>query len=189
MEQLLTPASTVTADLITGRQVIRDRGDAIDAILESINLPNISKPIIRDGMALVDGGILNNIPSDILAERGADIVLGVDISTQIAHRFGKNTPGTPASQMRAPSQLQTMMRANEVRDHQITVWRTKAVDQMIVVDTSMFDFADFTKAREMSEAGYHAAYEAMSQFKQILKDQKASEAAGRERFVYQTCVS
>ena len=141
LEQFLTPVSTVTADLITGRQVVRDRGDATHAILESINLPDIAKPIMRDGMALVDGGIVNNIPSDILPERGADLVLGVDISTQIAHRFGKNTPETPADQLRSPGQWQTIRRSKEVQDFHITALHNKTVDQMIVVDTSMFEYA------------------------------------------------
>ena len=176
LEQLLTPVSTVAADLITGRQVVRDTGDATHAILESINLPNIAKPIMRGGMALVDGGIVNNIPSDILPERGADIVLGVDISTKIAMRFGKNTPEMIPEKMSAPSQWQTIMRSNEVRDFQITALRTRTVDQMIAVDTSMFDYTDFTSAREMSDAGELAVSLAMPQFKQLLKEQKESES-------------
>ena len=183
LEQSLTPVSTVTADLITGRQVIRDRGDAVQSILESINLPSISKPIMRDGMALVDGGIVNNIPTDILPERGADLVVGVDIATQMAQRFGKNTPNMNRQKMRAPSQLRTLMRASEIQNYQITSLRTKSVDQMIVVDTSMFDFADFSSAREMSIAGEEAAAAAMGQFKQMLKAQIESQSADGQRFV------
>jgi predicted acylesterase/phospholipase RssA len=44
--------------LISGREVVHRTGDAVRAILESINLPVISKPIIHDGMALVDGSVL-----------------------------------------------------------------------------------------------------------------------------------
>lgn len=189
LEQLLTPVSTVAADLITGQQVVRDDGDATHAILESINIPNISKPIIRQGMALVDGGIINNIPSDILAERGADLAVGVNIATQIAHRFGKNTPDTPMANMKAPGQLQTILRANEVQDYQITALRTQAVDQMITVDTSMFDFADFSSAREMSDAGYAAAMREMDNFNRMLQRQKLSESVVRERFVCKTCTN
>ena len=176
LEQLLTPVSTVAADLITGRQVVRDSGDAIHGILESINLPNIAKPIMRDGMALVDGGIINNIPADILPERGTDLVVGVDISTKIAHRFGKNIPKMKPQQMRAPSQWQTIMRSNEVQDFQITALRIREVDQMVVVDTSMFDYTDFSSAREMSDAGEEAANLAMPHFMQLLKEQKESES-------------
>ena len=168
--------------MITGRQVVRDRGDATHAILESINLPSISKPIMRDGMALVDGGIVNNIPADVLPERGADLVVGVDISTQMALRFGKNTPNMNGRKMRAPSQLHTLMRANEIQNYQITSLRTKSIDQMIVVDTSMFDFADFSSAREMSVAGEEAAGMAMGQFKEMLEQQTESQSAG-QRFV------
>ena len=183
LEQMLTPVSTVAADLITGRQVVRDRGDATHAILESINIPSISKPIMRDGMALVDGGIINNVPSDILPERGADLVVGVDIATQMSERFGKNTPGMNGRKMKVPSQLQTMMRVNDIQGHQITSLRTKSTDQMIVVDTSMFDFADFSSAREMSQAGEEAAAKAMGQFKQILKTQLESQSVDGQRFV------
>ena len=176
LEQLLTPVSTIAADLITGNQVVRDTGDATHAILESINLPSIAKPIMRDGMALVDGGVVNNIPSDILPERGVDLVLGVSISPKIAQRFGKNTPKMVPEKMRAPSQWQTIMRANEVQDFQITALRTRTVEQMIVVDTSMFDYTDFVQAREMSDAGEEAANAAMPQFMQLLKEQKESQS-------------
>ena len=134
-------------------------------------------------MALVDGGIVNNIPTDILPERGADLVVGVDIATQMAQRFGKNTPNMNSQKMRAPGQLQTVLRASEIQNYQITSLRTKSVDQMIVVDTSMFDFADFSSAREMSIAGEGAAAAAMGRFKQMLKAKTESQSADGQRFV------
>ena len=85
--------------------------------------------------------------------------------------------------MRAPGQLQTVLRASEIQNYQITSLRTKSVDQMIVVDTSMFDFADFSSAREMSIAGEEAAAAAMGRFKQLLKDQIESQSAAGQRFV------
>ena len=56
LEQLPIPFHAVTVDLVQVRTVVRRQGDAVHAILESINLPIVSKPILRDGMALVDGG-------------------------------------------------------------------------------------------------------------------------------------
>lgn len=85
--------------------------------------------------------------------------------------------------MRAPSQLHTLMRANEIQNYQITSLRTKSIDQMIVVDTSMFDFADFSSAREMSIAGEEAAAKAMGQFKQMMEQQIESQSADGQRFV------
>src|SRR5690606_649376 len=64
LEQLLIPFYSVTVDLVQVRPIVRHEYDAVQAILESINLPVVSQPILRDGMVLVDGGILNNLPAD-----------------------------------------------------------------------------------------------------------------------------
>ena len=93
LEQLLMPCSAVAVDLVTGRQVVRDKGDAVDALLESINLPVISRSICRDGMALVDGGVLNNLPADVLAGKGCDFIVGVNVSAKLSQQFAGNHPG------------------------------------------------------------------------------------------------
>ena len=66
-----------------------------DALLESINLPFISRPICRDGTALVDGGILNVLPADVLVSQDANIVIAVDVSTSLLPEFAGNRPDTP----------------------------------------------------------------------------------------------
>ncbi len=63
------PTHTITVDLISGRAVVRESGDAVHAITESINIPIISKPIFRDGQALVDGGLIDNVPADVLTRK------------------------------------------------------------------------------------------------------------------------
>lgn len=73
--QLSLPFSSIAVDLVQARQVIRQEGDAVNALLESINLPFLSKPICRDGMALVDGGILNVLPADVLVSQQSNIVM------------------------------------------------------------------------------------------------------------------
>ena len=70
LEQLPLPMHTITVDLIGGRAVVREAGDAVHAITESINIPIISKPIFRNGQALVDGGLIDNVPADVLTRMG-----------------------------------------------------------------------------------------------------------------------
>ena len=176
LEQLYTPLSTVAADLITGQEVVRDSGDAVSGVLESINLPNIARPILRDGMAIVDGGILNNVPADLLSERGADLAIGVDIARQLSQRFANNTPNMPVEAMKNAGQFETIMRANEVQDFMITKLHTTDVDFMVSVDTSEFEFADFTKAHELADAGERAAEESLPQLQHLLEEQEHSES-------------
>ena len=73
LEQLAVPCYAVTADLVSGQAVARDQGDAVHAILESINLPMLSSPICRNGQALIDGGVMNNIPADVLIVSGLQL--------------------------------------------------------------------------------------------------------------------
>ncbi|MHC4179005.1 MAG: patatin-like phospholipase family protein, partial [Planctomycetota bacterium] len=53
LEQLPIPVQSVTVDLVSGDPIVRDQGDAVHSILESINLPVLSKPICRPGQALI----------------------------------------------------------------------------------------------------------------------------------------
>lgn len=170
LEQLEIPLSTVAVDLITGQQVIRHTGDAIHAVLESINLPVISRPIIRDGMALVDGGILNNLPANVLIDDGADFVVAVDIAAGLKSEFAGNTPTTPVEEMRRPGTLETIMRVNDVQDYQVTATQAHVADHIIGINTSGFAFADFTKAVELAELGEATTEEAIPALKQLLAE-------------------
>lgn len=170
LEQLQIPLSMVAVDLMTGTTVVSDRGDAIGRLMESINLPGISLPILRDGMALVDGGILNNLPADVLPERGADLVIGVDVMAKLSRRFGRNRPGMTTAEMRVPGTIETLLRINEVQDCALGSMRTRAVDLLITPDTSRFDFANFTKAQQLADIGEAAAQEAIPQIKQLVAD-------------------
>jgi predicted acylesterase/phospholipase RssA len=169
LEQLRIPFSTVAVDLVQGRQVVRDRGDMVNAILESINLPVIAPPIMRDGMALVDGGILNNLPGDVLPERGAALVVGIDIVAKLPRKFAKRVQGAEG-RFRKPGMLETLLRVNEVQDYGLTAIRAPAIDLTIAPDTSAFEFADFTRGFELAEIGEAATEEALPQLKQMIAE-------------------
>lgn len=100
IEQLAVPMHTVTVDLIGGESVVRSGGDAVHGILESINLPVLSKPINRPGQALVDGGLINNIPADVLVSMGCNFVIAVSVTAKMEYEFARNRPDTPLERMR-----------------------------------------------------------------------------------------
>jgi predicted acylesterase/phospholipase RssA/CRP-like cAMP-binding protein len=170
LDQLQIPFATVAADLIQARQVIRETGDAVHAVLESINIPPLARPILRDGMALVDGGILNNLPGDVLSARGADLVVGVDITAKVRPRFGANDPRTATALMRQPGTMETLLRVSEVQDHNLALSRGQTVDLLIAPDTSRFSFADFMQGQGLAEMGEAAAAAAAPQIKQLVAD-------------------
>lgn len=156
-EQLLIPFSVVATDLVSGKQVVRETGDVVQAILESINVPVLSDPILKDGMVLVDGGVTNNLPVELLSEKGAEYVIGVDASKQIPGHFADNFPHMTTEQMKMPGRLETAYRVMEVSRRGIAELQMRFADLIIEPDTSAFDFADFTAAKEIASTGEAAA--------------------------------
>ena len=75
------PFICVATDLVSGKAKNWTSGRLSDALRSTMSVPLLFKPIRTDGMVLVDGGMRNNYPVDIARACGADIVIGVDLST------------------------------------------------------------------------------------------------------------
>jgi len=168
LEQLALPCLTVTADLVSGRAVVRDRGDAVHAILESINLPMLSVPICRNGQALIDGGVMNNIPADVLTSQGCNLVIAVSVTTKIARQFGANKPDTPTLSMRIPSSLQTMLRTLEVQNVSLNAIGVQPAEVVIAPEVADFDLSEFMRAKELFAVGERAALVQIPKIRQLL---------------------
>ncbi len=89
---LQIPLAVVTTDLVNRKAVILDEGDVVTAVLATIAIPIVFPPVERDGMVLVDGGLLNNLPFDIARARGSTFVIAVDLSNTAPY----GTPAEPA---------------------------------------------------------------------------------------------
>ncbi len=170
LEQCPIPVSTVTTDLISARSVVRSSGDAVDAILESINLPVLSAPICRDGMLLVDGGILNNLPADVLVRQDCNCVIGVDVAANIQHRVGDNVPNTPTKRMKTPGVLATLLRCFNVQAHNMSRVGAQRADVTITPNVSMFKSSAFRQTPEMADIGYRATKETLPQIREFLQN-------------------
>lgn len=164
-EQLLIPTHLVCADLISGDEIIRSNGNIVDAILESINHPLLGTPIYRDGLSLVDGGVLNNVPSSVLRNYKCDFVISVDVGAKISETFGKNSSRTAQSEMKKVSFLGTLNRVLEIRGNGLDKSTVNHGDFLIQPDASKYPFDDFTYEKELYEIGYTAAMEAMPELK------------------------
>jgi NTE family protein len=119
-------------------------------------------------MVLVDGGILNVIPANVLVEQGANVVVAVDVSSKIRFEFRGNRPDTPTRQMKVPSTAQTAIRVRTVQDRNIRSLGTTAADLVIEPDVSTVDVSDFQHAPRIAGYGRSAAQQAMPELRKIL---------------------
>jgi NTE family protein len=110
--QLAKPFACVATELGTGREVWLREGLVLDAIRASIALPGLFTPIHRDNRLLVDGGLVNPVPVSLARAMGAEIVIAVDLSSDMmGRRLRKPLPAakTPRKTSKVASHLSTML--------------------------------------------------------------------------------
>jgi predicted acylesterase/phospholipase RssA/CRP-like cAMP-binding protein len=168
LEQLAVPCAAVTVDLVSGLAVVRKRGDAVHAILESINLPMLSAPICRDGQALIDGGLVKNVPADVLTSHDCNFLIAVSVTAKIKTEFGMNKPETPTPGMVTPSNLRTLLRTLEVQNYNLNSVGVQPADVVIEPDVVNFDLSEFVRARELARKGEEAVSALMPRIRQLL---------------------
>ncbi len=81
-EELPIPFAVTAVDINTGKQVVIDKGNVARAVRASCSVPGIFLPVEMDGMLLIDGGIRNSIPADVVSGMGADLVVAVNLNGQ-----------------------------------------------------------------------------------------------------------
>ncbi|MCE5262597.1 MAG: patatin-like phospholipase family protein [Deltaproteobacteria bacterium] len=86
IENLPVPFAAVATDLKTGKEVWIREGSLIDAVRASISLPGIFTPFGRNGQWLVDGGLVNPVPVSLCRMMGAEIVIAVNLNSDIMRK-------------------------------------------------------------------------------------------------------
>ena len=80
IEDLNIPYAAVAVDLVTAAEVVFDSGPISTAVLASCSIPGVFVPVQTDNAVLVDGGVLNAVPADVVKRMGAEYVVAVDLN-------------------------------------------------------------------------------------------------------------
>ena len=81
--EMPVPFACIATDLSTGEEVILDKGYLPQAMRATMAIPGYFTPVTIDGKVLIDGGVVNNFPTDVAKSMGADIIIGVDIQNDL----------------------------------------------------------------------------------------------------------
>jgi predicted acylesterase/phospholipase RssA len=168
MEQLNLPVFTVAVDLFEGEPVVREVGDATMSILHSINLPPLSLPIFESDRALVDGGLLNNIPANVLVAKGCNFVIASSVTAKLERDFvGIRSTGRSLSQ-RYFSTIQVIMRQNMIQGFNMNSVGVQPADFVVAPDVTSFDMSEFSRADEMALIGERATTATITKLRKML---------------------
>ncbi len=92
--QLPIPFACVAADIVDGKPVVFQDGVLPTAMRASMAIPGVFSPVYTGDMVLVDGGMMNNFPTNVAMEMGADIIIGVDVQSELKSK--DELTGAPA---------------------------------------------------------------------------------------------
>jgi NTE family protein len=163
--KLPIPYRAVATNMVTGKEVIFDSGRLYQAMRASMSVPGMFAPVEIDGRILGDGGLVNNLPVDLVRAMGADIVIAVNIGTPLMSRDQLQSVVGYASQM-----LNILTEQN-VRAQLATL---KPTDILISPDLGNLTFIDFAAAPRFVELGEQAA--------QAVRTQLAALSDSPERY-------
>jgi NTE family protein len=153
-DQLPIPFRAVATDLNTGEAVVLDHGSLAMAMRASMSLPGIFQPAEVDGRVLLDGGLVNQVPVDVVRAMGADVVIAVDVGTPL-EKLDRD-----ANLLQVVSQITGMMTTGNTRRQMATL----APGDVLIVPQlgTAVATGDFTKAREALAIGAQAGDAARS---------------------------
>lgn len=163
-DELPTPFRCAATDLVSASERVFDKGSLGQALRSTMSIPGLFEPI-RDGNSIyVDGGLLNNLPVDLVRAMGADVVIAVYLKTD---PFDP-TKGQSAVQILGRS-LSAVVAANE--RHNI-----EAADLLVSIDLTSYTTTDFNDFGQIISRGY----EGTSKRANILSRFRASDAEWRQ---------
>jgi len=157
--KLSIPFFCVATDVETGGEVILEKGSLPMALRASGSFPTLLNPVVMDGKLLVDGGVANNFPIDLMKSKGIDIVIGVDVEGRL---FEKEKLTSAIAILNQIVSYQMYSKSENQK---------KNVDVYIHPDIYDFNVVDFDKKLEIIEKGKQEAEKFGEVFKEIAKKQ------------------
>jgi NTE family protein len=149
------PFACVATDLITGEEIIFREGEVAKAARASATIPGVFDPVEYRHRYLVDGGLCNNIPTDVAKLMGADIVIAVSVAAD----FTKNN---------VSNIFMVLNQAIYIQGRQIEDERLQLADLVIRPEVGDVSAVDLGRSRECIDAGVLAARTMAPKIKRLL---------------------
>ncbi|GBE00568.1 NTE family protein RssA [bacterium BMS3Abin07] len=161
IEDTAIPFAVTTVDLDTGEEYIIKAGPLRTAVAASCALPGIIPPVVFGERKLFDGGWINAVPVEQALGCGADIVVGVEVSSGI-------------SEFKDPvNALDMVFRADTITRNALAKEKMKSADFVIKPDLGHIHWADFTSIDKCIQKGRSETMRCINEIKNVIKWKRA----------------
>jgi len=158
LEDLPIKLFVVAVDLKTGTEYDFEQGEISKIVAGSCAVPAIFTPVNYKDYCLIDGGVMNNIPANVLKDYGCDIVITIDVNS--TRGSGTDSTRTIDSIM---ASFGIMMKNNSKSGYLYS-------DLIIKPDIKKYKSTKIEGADEMIQEGYNATMAIMPQIVQLIKN-------------------
>mgnify|MGYP003758992259 CR=1 FL=1 len=154
-EELPIPFSCIGADIDRAEAVVMEDGSLVEALRATMAIPGVFTPVLREGRLLVDGGLLNNVPADVVREQGLDQVIAVEL-----------TSATPQDRTGLGVLMRVINSVVTAGSRRTREW----ADVLISPAVEDLGLTDWGKVREFIDRGYQAAEEQRAKLEVLAVD-------------------
>lgn len=161
--RLPIPYRAVACDIRTGNAAVLANGNLTMAMRASMAIPGMFKPVRRDSLTMLDGGLVNNLPVDVARAMGADYVIAIDLTQN------KHPDFQPKTIRKSMPRLTKWLRT---RPDFVNYNRNrKAADVYINPTLKGYGVMSFNKSdiADMIVLGWKAAYDKMGELQKLRK--------------------
>ena len=155
MEKLKIPFYAVATDIQNGQEVVFGSGNTGQAVRASCSIPGIFRPVRIGDRMYVDGGVVSPIAVDAARRLGADIVIAVDISSEVDRTKPEST-------------IATIFQAFDIMYSKLGQIQLPRADVVIRPKVDYIGSSDFSKRHEATLEGEKATMEVLPQITQII---------------------
>lgn len=177
IEDSKIPFVTSAIDIHSGAEYIFDKGPIWEALLCTMSLPGVFPPVSLGEHMLIDGGILNNVPDDLIRSKGADKILSINVSPlkdQSLYQLfedrkisGKSFLQSLWDNIKYPPILKIMGRASMLEGREITKAKISRMDLFLHFHLEEFNLFDFRLYKEIIDKGESEAEKNFSEIKKL----------------------
>lgn len=165
--ELAIPFACIATDIASGEEITLSSGPVCEAVRASIGLPGIFRPYPYDGRFLVDGGLVNPVPSDLVAKLGGDRIIAVNVTSAPGQRQA-------AAGERGPGIFTVFFNSLYTMEYRIAAARAEVADLVLRPDTRGFTWPEFHRAEGLIRAGEACAEEALPQIRKLWESARGS---------------
>ncbi|MBI5029841.1 MAG: patatin-like phospholipase family protein [Chloroflexi bacterium] len=164
-DQLSIPLYIVATDLVSGEEIVFDRGPVAEAMRASMSVIGILEPAHVAGRYLIDGGSVNPVPTQLLVDKGISIILASNVIPGLEERLHRRELKREG---KLPNVVGILMGAMEIMESEIIKSRMGAVDVLIQPDIERYGTMEYDKYGEIIKRGEEAAREQIANIRQRL---------------------